>query len=339
MGVDISDLVEGRVCELGDFNGKAIAVDGYNTLYQFLSSIRGPDGTPLKDSKGRITSHLSGAFQRTSNLLEAGIRPVFVFDGKPNPLKIGTLKLRKERKEKAKEQWEEALRVGDLETARIKAQQTSRLTSDMVEQAVELFARMGIPSVQAPEEGEAQASHMARKGHVYAVASQDFDSLLFGAPRLIRNLTLAGRRKMPRRNVYVDVKPEVMLLDDVLAKLGFGYEQLVDLGVLVGTDFNEGVKGIGPKKALKLLSEFGTGRRAIEAKDLDVPGFKNVRKIFLEPNVTDDYELAWNSMDREGIEFLLCDEYGFTRSRIQSTLDKIEEGQRKRAQKSLDSWF
>ncbi|KYK25899.1 MAG: flap structure-specific endonuclease [Candidatus Proteinoplasmatales archaeon SG8-5] len=339
MGVDISDLVEGKVCELGDFCGKAIAIDGYNTLYQFLSSIRGPDGTPLKDSKGRITSHLSGAFQRTSNLLEAGIKPVFVFDGKPNPLKIGTLKLRKERKEKAKEQWEEALRVGDLETARIKAQQTSRLTREMVEQAVELLARMGIPSVQAPEEGEAQASHMARKGDVYAVASQDFDSLLFGAPRLIRNLTLAGRRKMPRRNVYVDVKPEVMLLDDVLAKLGFGHEQLVDLGVLVGTDFNEGVKGIGPKKALKLLNEYETGKKAIEAKGLDVPGFRNVRRIFLEPNVTDDYGLEWGSMDREGVESLLCDEFEFTRSRIQSTLDKVEEGQRKRAQKSLDSWF
>jgi flap endonuclease-1 len=339
MGVDISDLVEGKVCELGDFRGKAIAIDGYNTLYQFLSSIRGPDGTPLKDSNGRVTSHLSGAFQRTSNLLEGGIKPVFVFDGKPNPLKIGTLKLRRERKEKAKEQWEEALKVGDLETARIKAQQTSRLTRDMVEQAVELFSLMGIPCVQAPEEGEAQASHMTKRGDVYAVASQDFDSLLFGAPRLIRNLTLAGRRKMPRRNVYVDVKPEVMLLEDVLGKLGFGHEQLVDLGVLVGTDFNEGVKGIGPKKALKLLTEFETGTKAIEAKDLDVPGFKNVRRIFLEPNVTDDYELEWQRMDREGVEALLCDEYEFTRSRIQSTLDKIEEGERARAQRSLDSWF
>jgi flap endonuclease-1 len=339
MGVDISDLVEGSVCELDDFKGKAIAIDGYNVLYQFLSSIRGPDGTPLKDSKGRVTSHLSGAFQRTSNLLESGIKPVFVFDGKPNPLKIGTLKLRRQRKEKAKEQWEEALKVGDLETARIKAQQTSKLTRDMVGQATELLGHMGVPCVQAPEEGEAQASHMASRGDVYAVASQDFDSLLFGAPKLIRNLTIAGRRKMPRRNVYVDVKPEILLLDDVLAKLGFGHEQLVDLGVLVGTDFNEGVKGIGPKKALKLLNEFETGSKAIDEKGLDVPGFDNVRKIFLEPHVTDEYDLQWKSMDREGVEAFLCDEYDFTRSRIQSALDKIAEGEKNRAQRSLDSWF
>jgi flap endonuclease-1 len=339
MGVDISDLVHGKECELGDFKGRAIAIDGYNTLYQFLSSIRQPDGTPLKDTKGRVTSHLSGAFQRTSNLLEAGIKPVFVFDGKPNPLKLGTLTLRKQRKERAKEQWEEALRAGDLETARIKAQQTSRLTREMVAQAVDLLGQMGVPCVQAPEEGEAQASHMAKRGDVYAVASQDFDSLLFGAPRLIRNLTLAGRRKMPRRNVYVDVKSEMLFLDDVLSSLGFVHEQLVDLGVLVGTDFNEGVKGIGPKKALKLLKEFKTGAKAIDEKELDVPGFDNVRNIFLEPSVTDDYALDWETMDREGVEALLCDEYDFTRSRIQSTLGKIAEGEKKRAQSSLDSWF
>lgn len=339
MGVDISDLLEGSECALRDFSGKAIAIDGYNVLYQFLSSIRQPDGTPLKDSKGRITSHLAGAFQRTANLLEAGIRPVFVFDGKPNPLKLGTLRLRKERKVKAKEQWEEALKAGDLETARTKAQQTSRLTREMVEQAAELLGHMGVPCVQAPEEGEAQASHMALRGDVHAVASQDFDSLLFGAPRLVRNLTLAGRRKMPRRNVYVEVKPEIMLLDEVLAGLDFKREQLVDLGVLVGTDFNEGVKGIGPKKALKLLQEFGSGKAAIKEKKLDVPGFDNVRKIFLEPNVTDDYEIVWGSMERDKIEALLCDEHDFTKTRIQSALDKILEGEKKRAQKSLDSWF
>jgi flap endonuclease-1 len=339
MGVDISDLVRARSCSLGDLKGRSVAIDGYNTLYQFLSSIRQPDGTLLEDSHGRVTSHLSGAFQRTANLLESGIRPVFVFDGKPNPLKIGTLTARKERKMKAQLQWEDALEKGDMETARTKAQQTSRLTRDMVAQAVKLLGYMGVPCVDAPEEGEAQASYMAEKGDVYAASSQDFDSLLFGAPRLVRNLTLAGRRKMPRRNVYVDVVPEILTMQDVLAELELEREQLVDLCLLVGTDFNDGIKGIGPKKALKLLREFGSGEEAIKKKKLDVPGFHNVRKIFLEPNVTDEYELQWGAMDRSKIEEFLCDEHDFSRPRIQSTLAKIAEGEKARAQKSLDSWF
>jgi flap endonuclease-1 len=339
MGVDISDIVQGKRCNLTDFKGRAVAIDGYNTLYQFLSSIRQPDGTPLMDSKGRVTSHLSGTLQRTANLLEAGIRPVFVFDGKPNPLKMGTLSLRKERKEKAREQWKEALEKGDLETARIKAQQTSKLTKDMVAQAVELLGYMGVPCVEAPEDGEAQASHMALKGDVYAACSQDFDSLLFGAPTLIRNLTMAGRRKLPRRDVYVDVVPELLLLKDALAALNIDLEQLIDLCVLIGTDFNDGVKGIGPKKALKLVQEHGSGERAIKQKNLDIPSFQAVREIFLKPNVTNDYKLRWTTMNREKIEDFLCGGFDFSKTRIQSTLDKISEGDKTRAQSSLDKWF
>jgi len=287
----------------------------------------------------RVTSHLSGAFQRTASLLEVGIKPVYVFDGKPNSLKAGTLALRRERKEKAKEQWKEALEAGDMETARTKAQQTSKLTREMVSQAKDLFDLMGVPWVDAPEEGEAQASHMARKGDVYAAGSQDFDALLFGTPILIRNMTLAGRRKMPRRQVYIDVVPETLKLQDTLDALGVTLEQLIDVGVIMGTDFNDGVKGIGPKKGLKIVKEHGSGEAAIKAMKLDVPGFNNVRDVFLKPNVTDDYELEWKTMDPGAIEDLLCDDYEFSRPRIQSTLNKIAEGEKARGQKSLDAWF
>ena len=339
MGIDLSDIVEPRPCALKDFKARTIAIDGYNALYQFLSSIRQADGTPLTDSRGRVTSHLSGTFHRTANILEAGIRPVYVFDGKPNPLKAGTLQERRQRKERARAQWEEALKAGDMETARTKAQQTSKLTRDMVKQAKDLLDHMGVPWVDAEEDGEAQASYMAIKGEVYAAASQDYDSLLFGAPLLVRNLTLSGRRKMPRRNVYVDVVPEILKLSEVLAVLGITREQLVDMGVLMGTDFNQGVKGIGPKKALKLVKEFGSGEAAIKAKNLDVPSFHNVRDIFLNPKKTDDYTLEWKPMDREKVENLLCDDFEFSSQRLQSTMDKISEGQKARAQKSLDSWF
>ena len=339
MGLDISGIVEARPCQLKDFKGKAIAIDGYNSLYQFLSSIRQRDGTPLMDSKMRVTSHLSGAFQRTASLLETGIKPVYVFDGKPNPLKAGTLADRRQRKEIAKEAWKEALEAGDMETARTKAQQTSKLTKEMVRQAKDLFDLMGVPWVDAPEEGEAQASHMARKGDVYAAGSQDFDSLLFGTPILVRNMTLAGRRKMPRRQVYIDVVPEVITLEDTLEAIDISLEQLVDIGVLMGTDFNDGVRGIGPKKGLKLIKKYGSGQAAIEAEGLDVPGFENVRNVFLNPNVSDDYTLEWKTMDPGAIEDLLCDDYEFSRPRIQSTLAKIADGEKARGQKSLDAWF
>ncbi len=339
MGLDISGIVEARPCQLKDFKGKAVAIDGYNSLYQFLASIRQRDGTPLMDSKMRVTSHLSGAFQRTASLLEQGIKPVYVFDGKPNPLKASTLADRRQRKEIAKEQWKEALEAGDMETARTKAQQTSKLTREMVGQAKQLFDYMGVPWVDAPEEGEAQASHMARKGDVDAAASQDFDSLLFGAPLLVRNMTLAGRRKMPRRNVYIDVVPEEISLQETLDKLEINLEQLVDIGVIMGTDFNDGVKGIGPKKGLKYVKEHGSGRAVIEALNLDLPGFDNIRRIFLEPNVTDDYSLEWKSMDPVAIEDFLCDDFEFSRPRIQSTLNKITEGEKSRSQQSLDAFF
>ena len=339
MGLDISGILEAKPCQLKDLKGKAIAIDGYNSLYQFLSSIRQRDGTPLMDSKMRVTSHLSGAFQRTASLLEVGIKPIYVFDGKPNPLKASTLADRRQRKEIAKEQWREALEAGDMETARTKAQQTSKLTREMVSQAKDLFDLMGVPWVDAPEEGEAQASHMARNGDVYAAGSQDFDSMLFGTPILIRNMTLAGRRKMPRRNVYIDVVPEIITLEGSLDALGISLEQLVDIGVIMGTDFNDGVKGIGPKKGLKLVKEHGSGEAVIKAMNLDVPGFQNVRNVFLKPNVTDDYEVEWKTMDPGAIEDLLCDDYEFSRPRIQSTLGKIADGEKARSQKSLDAWF
>ncbi len=338
MGLDISGIMTASTAKLDDFKGKAIAIDGYNVLYQFLSSIRQRDGTPLMDEEGRITSHLSGAFYRTASIMEVGIKPIFVFDGKPHHLKKQTLDMRRMRKEKAQVEWEEALAEGDMERARTKAQQTSKLTRDMVNEAIVLLGYMGVPNLWAPEDGEAQASYMAQKGDVYAAASQDFDSLLFGAPLLIRNMTLSGRRKMPRRQVYVTVEPETIDLDAALKVLDITREQLVDIGVLMGTDFNEGVKGIGPKKGLKLVKEFGSGAEAIKQKKLDVPSFDAVRKIFLEPNITDDYPMEWHDPDTEKIEEFMCEKYGFSKTRIGSILEKLDAAKKARSQMSLDSW-
>lgn len=199
MGVDIGELFKKEKIAFEDLRDKIISIDAYNVLHQFLSTIRQRDGTPLKDARGEITSHLSGLLYRTANLVESRIRPVYVFDGEPHPLKAKTLEDRKKRKELAEKEWKEALEAGDLEKARIKAQQTSRVTDEIIEQSTELLDALGIPHIQAPSEGEAQASYMVKKGGAYAVGSQDFDCLLFGSPILVRNLTSSEKKKITKK--------------------------------------------------------------------------------------------------------------------------------------------
>jgi len=339
MGLNLGDIVKSTPRRIEDFRGKVVAIDAFNTLYQFLAIIRQPDGTPLMDRRGDVTSHLSGLLYRTANLMQSGVSPVFVFDGEPPKLKAGTIRDRADVKQRAEREWKEALEEGDLQRARSKAMQTSRLTAQMVDQSKRLIELMGLPTVQAPGEGEAQASAMAAKGDVYAAASQDYDSLLFGAPTLIRNLTITGRRKLPRKNVYVDVEPEQVELDSTLSSLGITREQLIDMGVLIGTDFNEGVRGIGPKKALNLIKECGTLERATEKLGIQIENSMEIRQIFLKPPVTPDYSLIWRDVDTDGVKKLLCEEHDFSVERVTVALEKMSEAAGSREQRSLDQWF
>ena len=335
MGVQLGPLLPRREVGLEELRGKRVAVDALNFLYQFLAIIRQRDGEPLRDSRGRITSHLSGLFYRTANLLEAEIYPIYVFDGKPPELKRGTLEERRVVRERAAEEWERALREGRLEEARRYAAQAARVEEQVVEDAKRLLGLMGLPFVQAPSEGEAQAAHLVRRGDAWAVASQDFDSLLFGSPVLVRNLALTGRRKLPGKDAYVEVRPEVVELEGALSELGLTREQLVDVGILVGTDFNEGVKGIGPKRALELVRKHGS----LEGiPDVRVEGFREIRRIFLEPEVTDGYRLEWGQPDVEGIKEFLCGEHDFSEDRVQSGIQKLLRGREGR-QSSLERWF
>ncbi len=349
MGVNLKDIIPPDavkvVNDLRELSGKAIAIDAYNALYQFLAAIRQPDGTPLMDRRGRITSHLSGLFYRTINIVEAGIRPVYVFDGKPPELKAREIAERTKIKEEARKKYEEAIRRGDVEAARKYAQMTSRLTSEMVDASKELLSAMGIPWVQAPSEGEAQAAYMAKKGDVWAAASQDYDSLLFGAPRLVRNLTISGRRKLPNKNVYVEIKPEIINLDKVLKSLGITREQLIDIAILVGTDYNpEGVKGIGPKQALRLIKTYGSLEKALKvipSASFPVEPIK-IRELFLNPEVTDDYQLKWRKPDPEKIIAILVREYDFSEERVRNAIERLVKAYRSKIAtraRGLDAWF
>ena len=341
MGVNLRALVPEKavkIVSLKDLAGKAIAFDAYNALYQFLSIIRGPDGRPLMDSSGRVTSHLSGLFYRTVNLIELGIKPIYVFDGKPPALKEAEIKRRMEVREEALIKYEEALKAGRLEEARKYAQQAARLKDDMVEDAKRLLTLMGVPWVQAPSEGEAQAAHIVRRGDADLCASQDYDSLLFGAPSLVRNITISGRRKLPGRDEYVEVVPEIIELEELLSALGITREQLVDIGVLVGTDYNpKGVKGIGPKRAYELVRRYGSLEKAIEAGAVDISAFPvdpgEIKRIFLEPDVTDDYVIEWAEPDEEGVKAFLCDERDFSEERVEKALRRAREGLRRARKK------
>ena len=321
MGIQLGPLLETRKISIEELSGQRIAIDGYNVLYQFLTSIRQADGSLLSDSEGRVTSHLSGILFRFSNLVENGLRICIVFDGKPPLLKRDLLEERRQRKIKAQIEWEAALEAGDIETARTKAQQTTRLDSKMIEESKNLLDLLGIPWIQAPSEGEAQVAHLLSTGKVDYGASQDFDTVLFGASKLVRNLTLSGRRKLPKQQKWVEVSPEIIEVEKSFEVLGLNREQLVDVAILMGTDFNNGIDGIGPKKGLKLLQDCGNAENALEKIGKKIDNLDEVRSLFLEHPVG-EFNPEWQSPDSSSVISLLCNNYSFNKSRVEKALEK-----------------
>lgn len=324
MGVLLTPILVKDSITLADLSGKHLAVDANGELYQFLALIRLPDGTPLRDSKGRITSHLSGLFFRTTRLIaDFDMRLVFVFDGRPPVEKTAEITRRRAVRERYEAEAVAARDAGDLARAYSKSTMTSRLTAEMVGDAKELLRLMGLPVVQAPSEGEAQAAHMARRGDVWAAASKDFDALLFGAPHLVRFLTISGREFLPAQRSSRPITPELIDLQRMLDALGITQRQLVDLGLLVGTDFHPGVNGIGPKKALALLKQHGAiehmPSKVSDAFDADL---NRLRQIYLEPNVSDDYRVEFGRCDVDGVIHFLCDEHEFGRDRVIAALER-----------------
>jgi flap endonuclease-1 len=340
MGVDLKGIVTARKIRLEDLAGRTVAVDAYNALYQFLAIIRGEAGEPLADRRGRITSHLSGLFYRNVNFIEVGIKPLYVLDGKPPTLKMRELERRQAVKEEAAAKYQEALATGDLEAARKYAQATAYLKDYMVEDCKRLLTLMGIPWIQAPSEGEATAAYLTQVGLASHVASQDYDSLLFGGRLLVRNMTISGRRKLPGKRVYVEVVPEEISLQALLKELGITREQLVDVGILVGTDFNpDGFKGIGPVKALRYIKKYGRLEDIPEIQDaLKSVDYQAIREVFLHPEVAEVKEVPTLEPDYEGILRFLCDERDFSPERVGKALQRMKDALTRRRM-SLEQWF
>ena len=324
MGVQISDLILKKEINLPDISGRIIGIDGNNVSYQFLTRIRQMGtGKLLRDAKGRITSHLTGIFYRTSNFIEIGIQPVFIWDGKPPRLKNKTIMKRRETRTEAKKRWMKALEKG--EDAMTYAQASSKLTLPMVEESIQLLDYMGIPSIKAPSEGEAQLAMMARKGDIWASASQDWDSLLFNSPRLLRNLSITGRRKRPKKQEYITIKPEIVELEKVLQNLGITREQLITIGILIGTDYNTGIKGIGPKTALRLIKKYKTTKRILENVTWhEEDNFEEIFNYFLDPPVSKEYEIRWKKPNSEKLLEFMVEEHTFSRKRVENVVDMLE---------------
>ncbi|NOX71100.1 MAG: flap endonuclease-1 [Candidatus Micrarchaeota archaeon] len=336
MGVNLSSLVDAREIGFDELNGRIMAMDAYNIIYQFLSSIRDRfTGEPLKDSQGRITSHLSGLFYRTTKLMENGIMPVFVFDGKHPEFKRKTQESRIKMREEAAEKLKIAREEGDIEKIRLYSQAAVKLDKDMIKEAKELLHLMGIQIVEAPSEAEAQAAYMVSKGVVWASGSQDWDSLLFGCNRLVKNLNISGKRKVAGKLLYSDIKPELIELETVLNNLGINRDQLIMLGILVGTDYNpKGVKGIGPKTALKLVKENPTVDALLNniEWDFDVD-FREIFDFFKNPESV-DVEIKDNETDWEGLTQFLTD-HGFSEERVKSTEKRLAAISAEKKQTSL----
>jgi flap endonuclease-1 len=340
MGVNIKQLLIREKTKIESFSSKIIAVDAYNAIYQFLSIIRGPDGLHLTDSQGRVTSHLTGLFYRNINFLSMGIKPIYVFDGKPPSLKTVEIERRKLGKKEATIKYERAKAKGDMESARKYAQQTTSMQDTMVDDSKHLLDLFGIPHIQASADGEATAAHLNKSGKADAVASQDFDCVLFGAKKLIRNFTNSGRRKLPNRNTYVDIEPEIIDYQKNLDSLEVKGKQIVDIGILVGTDFNpDGFERIGPKTALKLIKEYGKLEDIPQIQEqLKQIDYNQIRNIFLNADVTEVNKIKFNDVDYSGVIDYLSNHRDFSRERIQASLNRLKRGLEKRSH-TLEKWF
>jgi flap endonuclease-1 len=340
MGLDLKPIIEPSSITISQLANKVVAIDAYNTIYQFLATIRGSTGELLTNAQGDITSHISGLFYRNIHLLAENVKLIYIFDGKPNSLKLKEIERRHKIKEEASERYHQAITEGRFEDARKYSQATSVLTDKMIEESKKILRLLGIPFVQAPSEGEAAAAYMTKQGIAFSCASQDYDSILFGSSRLIRNLTISGKRKVPNRKMYVEIEPEIIEHQQVLDQTKLTHEQLVDVGILIGTDFNpEGFPGIGPKTALKLIREYGKLENIEKIKDFlsNIP-YPEIRDIFLKPEAPNVNNVQFSEVDYTSIVDFLCMEKNFSADRVNGAIEKLKKSIANRNQ-SLERWF
>lgn len=341
MGTNLKDLLLMKEIGFEELKGKVLVVDSFNVLYQFLSTIRQRDGSLLKDSQGRVTSHLTGLFNRTARLMRMGIKLAFVFDGKAPELKRKERERRIGLKMEAEKRYRKAVKAKDIEAMKKWAARTSKLTAEMIEESKQLIRAFGLPVIQAPSEGEAQVAWIVNQDKAFAGVSEDYDTLLYGILRLVKNLTISGRRKLGAR--YITVRPKLINLAENLNNLGIDQGQLIVLAMLVGTDYNPGgVRGIGPKGALKLVKEYsndfdGLFKQVEWDKQFDFP-WTEAYYLFKRMPISKDYKLEWQKINRAKMIELLVEEHDFSEERVSKAVDSLLEEEEAKTQKGLGEW-
>ncbi|QSW98339.1 flap endonuclease-1 [Haloterrigena alkaliphila] len=301
-----------------------VAVDAHNWLYRYLTTtVKWTDSATYTTADGTEVANLVGIVQGLPKFFENDITPVMVFDGGPSDLKEDEIESRREQRRSYEEQLETAREEGDEVAIAQLESRTQRLTPTIQETSRELLRLLDVPIVEAPAEGEAQAAHMVRRGDADYVGSEDYDALLFGAPLTLRQLTSKG-------------DPELMDLEATLAHHDLTLEQLIDAAILIGTDFNEGVSGIGPKTAIKAITEHGDLWSVLEARGDHVEYGDRVRQLFRDPDVTDDYEFETDlDPDLEAARAYVCEEWSVDEGEVERGFERIEESV---TQTGLDRW-
>ncbi len=324
MGCNLKDLAEAVPIELSDLDGQRIGVDVFLNAYQFLTAMTGSDGKPLTNSDGVATSHLMGFLDRATTMIQAGIDPVFIFDGRPDQLKRQTLDERRARKDIAKAKWRAAVESGDEKAAKKLGPQTAEYTPVMVEQTKRLFDTLGVVWIEAPMEAEGAGAVRCARGEIAAVASQDWDTLLYGSPVMIRNLMAHGTRRFGRVIHAQRVELATLLETHQLTQA-----QLVDLGIMVGTDFHPGIRGIGPKTGLKLIKEYGTVEAVCAAKEKEIPAkLDEIRQLFHNHPTGDDHLPEHTIANEKSLREFLQEEMGFSERRLTRALDRLRDAGR-----------
>jgi flap endonuclease-1 len=321
---DLRDLAVIEPISFADLGGSIVAIDAHNWLYRYLTTtVRFTASSAYTTADGEEVANLIGVVQGLPKLLEADVTPVFVFDGGVTELKDDEVETRREQRERYEDELE-AAREGEADAAEISTleSRTQRLTETIQTTTRELLALLDVPIVEAPAEGEAQAAHMARHGDADHVGSEDYDALLLGAPRTLRGLTSSG-------------DPECMDFERTLADLDLTWEGLVDAAILMGTDFNEGISGIGPKTAVKLIREHGALDAALAARGESIAHVDRIREMFLDPTVTDDYAYDVDiEPDIEAARRYVTD-WGIPTEEVERGFERIEDAV---VQTGLDRW-
>ncbi|KAI8138898.1 flap endonuclease 1 [Fennellomyces sp. T-0311] len=325
--------------EIKSYFGRKVAIDASMSIYQFMIAVRQQDGQMLTNDAGETTSHLMGMFYRTVRMVENGIKPVYVFDGRPPTLKSGELAKRKARKEEAKANLEEANEVGTAEEVVRFTKRTVRVTQEHNDECKRLLKLMGIPYVEAPCEAEAQCAEMCKHGVVDYAASEDMDTLTFGSPKLLRHITFSEQRKMPIDEFH---------LDKVLEGLGMDMKQFTDLCILLGCDYVESIKGVGPARAYSLIKEHKTIEEALEhlpeKQRANVPEdwhFDDARGLFREAEVkpASEIQIKWEAPNVEELVDFMVKDKGFSEERIRNKCGALAKNVNAPTQKRMSDFF